>query len=625
MVEAAEWYERQASVDRALDFLDRAEATIREIADYPFRSAERAVGNRRRAKVDGLPQPGQDRGVAEFRIDILKSLARQMAFAPRGKRLAQISAAEDLLLRVDADRGYPPEFVVHAVTGYRPKPQADGGDAAELLAGVALQHDLGLLLDQVSDPIDLSVAEAGEPVLTIEDVCRRFGVTSKTIQRWRRKGLPARRFVFDDAKKRVGFRLSCVERFVARQEGAAERPAGVEPMTAGQQAECVRRGRQLLAGGHDRNEIVRRLARRLGRSRLAVLHTLEHHDRTAVEPILPDAAEPPSEAQAAAVNRLSDARRGLAAAARRSGVSRFAAYRAVMERRAERLATAGVKFHDDPLFHRPGGGDDLAEREIDALVRSAESGLPEVAAAGDAGRGVPRGLPPYLAELYRTPLLTPALERALFLRFNYHKSRFAALREQIDPHLCRRRDLERLERHLDLARRAKNRILTANLRLVVSVARKHLRPGLDLMELVSDGNIVLMRAVEGFDVGRGFRFSTYATLALMKGFARSVPQMQAVRPAGGRSADELGRRDAGFGRLRDRDEIAHLLARLDECERRVVAAQYGLEESTAADDREATLAGIGRALGLTKHRVRQIEETAIEKLRRAAAVAGGRD
>ena len=563
-------------------------------------------------------------GVAEFRIDILKSLARQMTFAPRAKRLGQLAAAEDLLLRLDADRGYPADYVVHAVTGYRPKSALfKGGDAegSELLAGVALQHDLGLLLEHVSDPMDLAVAEAGEPVLTIDDVCRRFGVTSKSIQRWRRKGLPARRFVFDDAKKRVGFRLSCVERFVARQEGAVDRPAGVEPMSDAGLAECVRRARVLVAGGHRRTEVVRRIARRLGRSSLAVLHTLEHHDRGAAEPVLPPAADGPSDTQIARLAEDAEAGVPLSVAAGRAGVSRVTAYRALMERRAERVAAAGVKFHDDPLFHSRPGGDEEAGEAVRELVRLAEASLPEVAAGVDAARRVPRGLPPYLADLYRTPLLTPALERALFLQFNYHKSRFASLRGEIDANLCRRRDLERMERHLRLARLAKNRILTANLRLVVSVARKHLRSGLDLMELVSDGNVVLMRAVEGFDVGRGYRFSTYATLALMKGFARSVPQMQAARATSAASVDDLGRRDTRFAHLRDCEQLDHLLARLDERERRVVAAQYGLGESAAdaAPAGDATaLDGLSRALGLPKHRLREIEQSALDKLRLAA-------
>src|SRR5690606_21778752 len=172
--------------------------------------------------------------MAQFRIDSIASLARQMPFAPRAKRPGQLCAAEDPLLKIEPDLGYPAGFVVHALTGFRPK-TADTEDA-ELLAGAALQHDLGLLLEQVSDEMDLPALEAGEPILAIADVCDRFGVTSKTIQRWRRKGLPARRYLFDDGKKRVGFRLSCVERFVARQEGAAKRPAGLEPLTPDQQA-----------------------------------------------------------------------------------------------------------------------------------------------------------------------------------------------------------------------------------------------------------------------------------------------------------------------------------------------------------------------------------------------------
>ena len=83
-----------------------------------------------------------------------------------------------------------------------------------------------------------------------------------------------------------------------------------------------------------------------------------------------------------------------------------------------------------------------------------------------------------------------------------------------------------MEAHLARSVETKNQIVRANLRLVVSVARKHLRPGMNLMELISDGNITLMRTVEGFDIHKGYRFSTYATLALMKGFARSVPLMR---------------------------------------------------------------------------------------------------
>src|SRR5436309_1719473 len=180
---------------------------------------------------------------------------------------------------------------------------------------------------------------------------------------------------------------------------------------------------------------------------------------------------------------------------------------------------------------------------------------------------IPRDLPPYLQVLYRTPLLTPANERALFLKFNFRKFQFVQARRRLEPQFARVRELSAMEGYLRRAIETKNEIIRANLRLVVSVARKHLRPGLNLMELISEGNLTLMRAVEGFDVHRGHKFSTYATLALMKGFARTVPQLLAGRRGAG-VGDELlaqvpDRRFASHAeRVIDREEVRQLLSRL---------------------------------------------------------------
>src|SRR5207249_7626723 len=169
----------------------------------------------------------------------------------------------------------------------------------------------------------------------------------------------------------------------------------------------------------------------------------------------------------------------------------------------------------------------------------------------------------------------PARERALFLKLNYHKMRFVTARRRLEPDFARVRDLNVLEGHLRKAAETKNEIVRANLRLVVSVARKHLRGGLSLMELVSDGTMTLMRAIDSFDVHRGHKLSTYATLALMKGFARSVPQMMAKRAAGqneqgGRIADIPDRRaNTAAERFLAREEVGQLLQRLDARERDV--------------------------------------------------------
>jgi RNA polymerase sigma factor (sigma-70 family) len=179
-----------------------------------------------------------------------------------------------------------------------------------------------------------------------------------------------------------------------------------------------------------------------------------------------------------------------------------------------------------------------------------------------------------------------------------------------------------MESHLAAATDTKNAIVRANLRLVVSVARKHLRPGLNLMELISDGNITLMRAVEGFDIHKGYRFSTYATLALMKGFARSVPLM---RSGGTRRNAVQGNQeladvpDLHTGQATDRmvtrDQVAQLLSRLNNRERDVLQAHYGIAAEGSTESEPATYEQVGERLGLSKQRVRQIEQAAIAKLR----------
>jgi RNA polymerase sigma factor (sigma-70 family) len=232
---------------------------------------------------------------------------------------------------------------------------------------------------------------------------------------------------------------------------------------------------------------------------------------------------------------------------------------------------------------------------------------------------MPRDLPPLLQEMYRTPLLTPARERALFLKFNFHKYEFVSARRRIDPQFARWRDVGQLESHLHRATQTKNAIVRANLRLVVSVARKHLRSGLTLGELMSEGTLTLMRAVEGFDVHKGNRFSTYATLALMKGFARSVPRMLAARACGENSKLLAQVPDARLAHaehpLMHRDEVRRLLDTLDERERRVIRGHFGLGAPQSGSYDE--LAG---DLGLSPQRVRQIERSALAKLR---ALAGG--
>jgi RNA polymerase sigma factor (sigma-70 family) len=541
--------------------------------------------------------------VPKFRIDKIGDLCRQLAFTPQEGRLAQLSAAENLLLEIESGKAYPYNFIVFRITGFSPKKIDE-----TLLTGMALQHDLGLLIEQVSETLNLRESLSPEPVMTIDDVAQRFNVTSKTIQRWRRRGLAARRFEFKDGKRRVGFMLGMVERFLAIHRDQVLRAGDFSQANEGERADILRRARRLA--GHCRccvSEITRRIGRRVNRSPLTIAHIIRDHDQ----------ANPQSAIFAQAAAEISPEERADWVRAYRGGESirditrrtcrgNAAVSRAIVEERLAQLVRRKVRFIDDPLYHQPGASD-VIEQIVSQEELPAEGRIEELR--------IPRDLPVYLQDLYRTPLLTRGRERALFLQLNFHKFQFVTARRKIDPQFARARDLRRLEEIRRRIVKAKNRIVQANLRLVVSVARKHLRPGLALMELISDGNLTLIRAVDSFDTHKGNRFSTYATFALMKGFARSVPEML----CGGRQAvhgDEFlasvpeTASSRGAVELVTRDEIRQLMSRLERREQDVIAAHYGLSEG-----RPATYEQVGLRMGLSKQRVRQIEQNALAKMR----------
>ena len=236
---------------------------------------------------------------------------------------------------------------------------------------------------------------------------------------------------------------------------------------------------------------------------------------------------------------------------------------------------------------------------------------------------VPNGMPAYLANLYDVPLLTRAQEAHLFRKMNYLKYKASGLRDALDARRPQSRLLEQIEKLYDEAAAIKNQIISANLRLVVSIAKRYVGPATDFFELVSDGNVSLIRAAEKFDVSRGNRFSTYATWAIMKNFARSIPtairqrsrfftnQAEAFGAAEDDGADQHQQEAAQEQR---ESHVQAILRQLDERERQIVTYRFGLTRGREP----LTLQQVGAALGVTKERVRQLQCRALGKLRTAA-------
>jgi RNA polymerase sigma factor (sigma-70 family) len=237
----------------------------------------------------------------------------------------------------------------------------------------------------------------------------------------------------------------------------------------------------------------------------------------------------------------------------------------------------------------------------------------------NGNRRVPAGLPPYLAHLFRIPLLTKEGEVHLFRKMNYLKFKADRLRQDLDVETARAVELDRIEQLLEEAGEVKNDIVQANLRLVVGIAKRHVSATVELFELISDGNVSLMRAVDKFDYMRGFKFSTYASWALMKNFARALPERRRHRERYQTGWDDL----LGTAAIGPPDEyesdqaiairgrLDQMLSTLDDRERSILRQRYGLGDRGEPQ----TLEQIGRQFGVSKERIRQLEARAITKLR----------
>jgi RNA polymerase primary sigma factor len=125
----------------------------------------------------------------------------------------------------------------------------------------------------------------------------------------------------------------------------------------------------------------------------------------------------------------------------------------------------------------------------------------------------------YLREIGRIPLLTAAEEVELARRVE--AGLFAEEKLRLTPDLDSRLAVD-LDRLVVMGRMAKRRLIEANLRLVVSVAKRYVGRGLTMLDLVQEGNLGLIRAVEKFDYARGYKFSTYATWWIRQAMSRAL-------------------------------------------------------------------------------------------------------
>lgn len=219
-------------------------------------------------------------------------------------------------------------------------------------------------------------------------------------------------------------------------------------------------------------------------------------------------------------------------------------------------------------------------------------------------------------------LMSAKEERTMFLRFNFAKRKLTQLQARVAKEGLTRETAEEVVEWHRRFEHFREYLTRTNLALVLAMAKRVRLGDVDFAEVVSEGNMALIRAVDKFNVERGFKFSTYACRAILKAFSRTAMKSNRYRSRFPVEFEpDLEKSDWSDKRRVQVEEecidelktiVDRNLADLSNVEQTVIRRRFNWQEVEASP---MTLEQVGKIIGVTKERVRQIQNKALAKIK----------
>lgn len=280
-----------------------------------------------------------------------------------------------------------------------------------------------------------------------------------------------------------------------------------------------------------------------------------------------------------------------------------------LREKVEPLLAQEYAYMDSPIFKNKNIEKELFAEELPELPMVAW-----YAPTRDDANAATAGTP----QLMKTPE-----EQLMFRRFNYAKRKLKIMKKKIlADGLTTECAKQMIEWHGKMEH-LREYLVRTNLALVLAMAKRTRLGDVDFSEIVSEGNMALLRAVEKFNVDRGFKFSTYACRAILKGFSRTAQKHTRHRTRFPVEFEPEMEKSDWADQKRDSVEedlvgelktiVERNLAQLTDVEQTVIRRRFNWQQEQPTP---LTLDEVGQIIGVTKERVRQIQNKALLKIRR---------